>query len=166
MRRPNPSEIESLIACRIKINCYIPAFPGKDYRKAPMWVKRKKHTLYGAVVQPAVAVTRTLLSMNDFIGTCVASLFWPNREISRNGRFCYRHMKLSWNRDRLSPISMPVVLFFCIKYEIKMQRSINCIPDPECIFDKRIRQFWLTGEYTLRAWTESLQVGKKFWIGE
>jgi len=49
--------------------------------------------LYGAVGQPALIATRTLLSMNDFIGMSLAYRFSPNRKISRTeqllfGFFC------------------------------------------------------------------------------
>jgi hypothetical protein len=39
--------------------------------------------LYGAVGQPALIATRTLLSMNDFIGMSLAYHFSPNRKMSR-----------------------------------------------------------------------------------
>jgi hypothetical protein len=44
-----------------------------------MGVKEKNHNLDGAVGRPALIATRTLWSMNDFIGMSSAYRLSPNR---------------------------------------------------------------------------------------
>jgi hypothetical protein len=54
---------------------------------------KRNLNMCGAVDQPALMATRTLLSMNDFIGMSLAYRFSPNRKMSRTeqllfGFFC------------------------------------------------------------------------------
>ena len=54
---------------------------------------KRNHYMCGAVGQSALMATRTLLSMNDFIGMSLAYRCSPNRNISRTeqllfGFFC------------------------------------------------------------------------------
>jgi hypothetical protein len=44
---------------------------------------KRNHNMCKAVDQSALMATRTLLSMNDFIGMSLAYRFSPNRKMSR-----------------------------------------------------------------------------------
>jgi hypothetical protein len=76
MDQPNPSETVSLISPRIKTSWQEISFPGRNYREAPHMSQGKRiPRTCGAVGQLAVMATRTLLSINDFIGTNLAVSF-------------------------------------------------------------------------------------------
>ena len=130
MYRSNTLKTVSLIPFVIKISIQKLDFPGKDYREAPLWVKRKKPQRVWSV-RPAGthdhlhAVVNGRLHQHGFFWRII---FRPIARWAGQSNFYYRYKKRLWNRGRISPIYMYKALFFSIQYEIKMQSSINCNP--------------------------------------